>query len=236
MGKKGIWFSAVFAAFGLIFAAVGGWFWWSDSQLAGIGERASGVVTGFETSYSSDGGTTYKPRVRFTTQSGEERVFTSAMGSSPPAYDRGEEVDVIYDPWTPENAMIDSFLERRMFPLAFGGLGAIFAVIGFAMLGHQIRRRSIIAGLKRNGVKLQAEFLDCYHDTSLKVNGRSPWRVTAQAIHPATGKLAVFKSEALWANPAAFLQGKTLTVLIDPQNPKHHYVELEELLGDSALF
>lgn len=235
MGKKGIWFSAFFAAFGLVFAAVGGWFWHSDAQLAGIGERASGVVTGFETSYSSDSGTTYKPRVRFTTQGGEEREFTSSMGSSPPAYDRGEEVDVIYDPWTPENAMIDSFMERRLFPLAFGGLGLLFAVIGFVMLGRQIHRQRTIAWLKRSGTRLEAEFLDCFHDTSFKVNGRSPWRVTAQAIHPATGKLAVFQSEAIWANPTAFLHGKPVTVLIDPARPKLHYIDLDHILGESAL-
>ncbi len=235
MGKKGIWFSAFFAAFGLLFAAIGGWFWHSDAQLAGMGERAPGVVTGFASSYSSDGGTTYKPVVRFTTQAGEEREFTSSVGSSPAAYDRGEEVEVIYDPWTPEKAMIDSFTERHLFPLVFGGLGALFAVIGFAMMGWQIKRQRTISWLKMQGTAIDAEFLDCYHDTSFKVNGRSPWRVTAQAVHPATGKLAVFKSEAIWANPAAFLQGKPVRVLIDPKNPKRHYVDLEQILGESAL-
>ena len=43
---------------------------------------------------------------------------------------------------------------------------------------------------------------------SVKVNGRSPYRVTCQANHPATGKLMSFKSDAIWADPSEKLAAR----------------------------
>lgn len=235
MGMKAIWFGMIFAAFGLVFAAIGELLWHFDNKLAGSGERASGVVTGFESSYTSDSGTTYKPRVRYTDAQGTERNFTSSMGSNPRAFDRGEEVEVIYDPASPDRAIIDSFSQRHLFPLVFGGTGLLFAAIGMGIAGWQIRRRRIIAWLKQRGMVVEAEFLECYHDTSMRVNGRSPWRVVAQSVHPATGKLAVYKSDSIWADPSSMLHGQTVRILIDPQKPDRHYVDLEAYLGESAL-
>ncbi len=234
MKRFNIWFGGIFAAFGLVFAGVGSWFWFSDLDLAANGERAQGRVVGFEESYSSDNGTTYRPRVSFTDANGQLHTFTGSIGSSPPSFDRGEEVEVIYDPWTPEQALIDSFGQRYLFPLAFGGFGLVFAGIGFGMMGWGIRRRMIIDRLKLSGVPIEADFGQAYLDTSVKVNGRSPWRVTAQATHPFTGKLETFKSERIWANPSGLLSGKKVRVLVDPNNPKRHYIDLDEYLGESA--
>lgn len=235
MGKGMKLAGGIFAVVGLLFAGFGFWFWWGDNQIARIGRDAHGEVIALETSVDSDGDTTYRPRVAFTDEAGQRHVFVGRIGSSPPSFVRGEAVDVIYDPANPERAIIDSFGQRHLFPLVFGGLGSLFAAVGIGILYAVIRRRRTIERLKHQGLPIHADFVDCYYDTSTKVNGRSPWRVTAQAIHPATGKMHVFKSEPIWANLDDMLQGKHLRVLVDPANPKLYYMDLSEYLDESAL-
>ena len=235
MGRFKLWFGGVFALFGLVFTAIGGGFWWSDHKIASVGLHARGEVVGFDESYSSDNGTSYRPRVTFLDADGQRHSFTSKIGSNPPSHDNGEQVEVIYDPAMPERALIDSFSDRHLFPLVFGGIGMLCACIGVGVIGWGLRRRRMIERLKRSGLRIEADFTDCYRDTSVKVNGRSPWRVTAQCKHPGTGKLQVFTSDMIWADPGAMLKGRKVPVLVDPQDDRHYYVDLEPYLDESAL-
>lgn len=225
----------IFLAFGLLFTGLGSWFYLGDLDLAMSGDEAEGRVVSFESSYNSDSGTTYRPVVEYEDASGRVHRFTGGVGSSPKAYDRGETVDVIYDPASPEDALLDSFTERLALPLAFGGFGLLFGGIGGAILFFGWRRQKIIAQLKESGLPISAQFLECYNDRSIKVNGRSPWRVVAQATHPATGQLTSFKSDPLWVNPGEQLVGKELRVFVDPARPKRHYIDLSEYISEEDI-
>ncbi|GEM_PF-6666929 len=61
--------------------------------------------------------------------------MTGSVGSSPPAYDVGERVGVLYHADVPEQARIEGFIENGFAPSLFGGLGGIFALIGFGYGG-----------------------------------------------------------------------------------------------------
>lgn len=233
MSRVNLWIGLPFLAFGLIFASIGGWFYWDDLELAETGARAQGVVINLESSRDSDGDTTYRPVVEFTDQSGTSHQFVGSVGSSPPAFSRGEHVEVIYDPWAPEDVLIDSFSTRYLFPLAFGGFGSLFALIGGGLMFAWFRRRAVISDLKESGLRIQAEFTHCYLDTSTRINGRSPYRVTAQGTHPATGKLASFTSDAIWLDLSDVLKDRDVPVIVDPADPDDHYVDLSEWVHES---
>ncbi|MGV2497673.1 DUF3592 domain-containing protein [Pelagerythrobacter aerophilus] len=222
------WIGAAFLAFGLVFAAVGLWAWAGDRALAEAGTQASGTVIDLSRRYDSDSGSTYRPVVEFHDAKGTRHEFVGSVGSSPPAYSRGETVSVIYDPAAPGRAMIDGFLDRYFLPLVFGGMGGVFAVLGGGLLFFFIRRRRIVARLKDSGVPISAKFVECYRDTSTRVNGRYPWRVVGQATHPTTGKLQSFKSDAIWVDLSEQLRGGDIRVLIDPARPKQHFVDLSD--------
>jgi hypothetical protein len=149
--------------------------------------------------------------------------------------DGGEQVDVIYQPWSPDEAVIDGFFDRFFLPLLFIGLGTLFAAIGGGLLFFLFRRRRIVAQLRSTGVPIQAKFVDCYLDRSIKVNGRSPWRVRCQATHPATGNLETFRSDAVWADPTGHVVGRALRVFVDPARPKRHFVDLSFLDDGAAI-
>jgi hypothetical protein len=96
--------------------------------------RAAGSVVEMQTRQDSEGDTLFYPVVEFTTAEGETVRFQSSTGSAPPAFEVGEEVEVLYDPALPENARISSFIDLWLFPtilLAFGGIFVLFGVIGF---------------------------------------------------------------------------------------------------------
>lgn len=235
MSKVFVWLGGIFAAVGLVFVGGGGWIYLADRELAANGVHAQGTVIDVVGSRDSDGDHTYRPVVEFLDEGGTRHEFTGKVGSNPPAHSTGESVDVIYSPWSPADAMIDSFVDRLLLPLAFGGFGAVFAAVGGGMLFAWFRRRKIVARLIASGMPIEAKFVDCYRDTSVKVNGRSPYRVTCQATHPATGKLQSFKSDPIWADPTERLAGRELRVLVDPARPKHYYVDLSPWLDESAM-
>jgi hypothetical protein len=113
-------------------------------------DTADGTVIDLIGERDSDGDTIYYPRVRYVTRSGNPVEFTGSVGSSPPAFDVGEPVAVLYDPAEPEEARIDSFFQLWFAALILGGIGLVFASIGGggALAASQARTRSAAPGAR----------------------------------------------------------------------------------------
>jgi len=79
------------------------------------------------------------------------------------------------------------------------------------------------------GNAIQTDFQGVERNTSLKINGKNPWRITSQWLDPASNKLRVFHSENLWFDPTRFTTAKTVTVLLDPKNPKRYHMDVSFL-------
>jgi hypothetical protein len=105
----------------------------------------------------------------------------------------------------------------------------LFTAIGTAMVVVPIRRRRLESFLKTNGVPVEATFESVEQNTSMKVNGQSPWRVLAQWLDPATSQVHVFKSDNLWFDPSDYIKDRKINVFMDRGNPKKYYVDLSFL-------
>jgi hypothetical protein len=96
--------------------------------------NAPGTVVSLQRSVSrsSKGGTstTYAPVVEYTAADGQTRTFTSSLSSSPPAYQTGQPVKVLYDPAPPYKAEINDFMSMYFLPVLLGIMGTIFTTIG----------------------------------------------------------------------------------------------------------
>lgn len=189
---------------------------------------SEGVVIDLALSRSSDS-TTYQPIVEFTTDTGIVTEFVSSSGSNPPSYHRGETVEVLYDRADPYNARINGFFSLWGGATIVGGIGAVFFLIGFGILlvGKLGKRKAEY--LKQNGVAVQAKFQSVELNGSVQVNGRSPYRIFAQWINPTTSEMHIFKSENIWFDPTAHIESDELTVLIEKDNPKKHYMDISFL-------
>lgn len=234
MPKFVLWIGAVFLVVGVGMLAGAAFAERSARQFETEAIAASGTVIDLSRR-SSDDGYTYAPVVEWFDGAGTRHEFVGSVASSPPSYEVGESVAVRYRAGQPGRARIADFANRYLLPLIFGGLGAVFAVVGGGIVVFFVRNRRRIAGLKTAGVPIQAKFLESWRDTSIAVNGRHPWRVAAQATHPATGKLCRFESGPVWVDPAAALAGRTVRVLIDPHDPDSHHVDLSDCIDPDDL-
>jgi hypothetical protein len=167
----------------------------------------------------------FYPRIRFRTADGQEITFITNTGASPPSYRVNEPVTILYDPQQPYHASIQSFTELWLLPTILCSIGIVFCSFGAVALiwkGVSARKN---AWLRQNGSRIQAEFTRVELDTSLTVNGSHPYRIVCQWLDPANNQMHIFNSAHIWFDPTSYIAGKTLEVLVDPNNPHRYLVE-----------
>src|SRR5262249_41388736 len=103
-------------------------------------EVATGEVIAMNAEPGSNGGTLYRPTVRFATDRGPG-TSPGVGAANPPAFAVGESVRVYYDRTEPSTAVIDSFVERMLFQAVFGGIGIVSIAVGM-VVGVLMRRRA----------------------------------------------------------------------------------------------
>jgi hypothetical protein len=91
---------------------------------------ATGVVTDLKSTELQAGMQSYNPVVQFQTHDGRMVEFESDTGGPEESYPPGGQVEVLYDPLNPEKAHIKTSFMLWGIPLLFGGLGAVFLVVG----------------------------------------------------------------------------------------------------------
>jgi hypothetical protein len=218
----------LFIAFGLVMLA-GALFWYLNTK-SFIKAAASAQGTVVELiPVRSDGSTTYKPLVRFTTAKGGAIEFSSSSSSNPPGYEVGETVEVYYLEGSPRDAKVSGFFSLWGGAVIVGGMGLVFFAIGGGILLVTMLKGRSRGRLKLSGTPIETDFIAVELNTSLEVNGRNPFCVVTQWQNPATSKVHVFRSKNLWFDPTSFIKAKRITVFIDANNPKKYYVDLSFL-------
>jgi hypothetical protein len=216
----------IFLAVGLgLLAGAVYWGYQSGSEASEF-VRAEGTVVDLQYDEDSDGSGVYRPLVEFVDAGGSRRTFLSSYGSYPAPYDVGDKVGVLYNPADPADATVDSFGALYLGPLIVGSLGLVFALIGgFAEVYHA-RRKSQIESLRQRGKRIEADLVRVNLNTSIQVNGRSPYRIECQWQNPGDNKVYQYTSENIWYDPSAYLgERKKLTVYIDASRPKVHWID-----------
>jgi len=104
--------------------------------------RAPGTVVRIV--QDSDAMRAYRPIVAYLATDGRRREVAGNTASTVPAYDIGENVDVLLDPDHPERAALIDDFAQRWFPVAVPALLAIasFAIGGLLIAGERRRRQS----------------------------------------------------------------------------------------------
>ncbi len=225
------WIATIFAVIGLGLLVGGGYLVYRTQVFLSTAASAPGVVTGLVRSQDSDGGSTYRPEVRFVASTGDTVDFVGSVGSSPPAYDRGEAVTVRYDPANPHDARLEGFFDLWFAPGLLGLLGTIFTAVGGGILGFQVRAARRREWLLHHGRRMRVDFTGVERNTAIRVNGRSPWRLAGQWLDPANQEIHLFQSEDLWFDPTPYLgEGRReLEVLVDPNDLRRHLVDVSFL-------
>ncbi len=191
--------------------------------------KSTGTVVELVPQQSNSNGnysTTYAPKILFKKADGTEQTFQDTTSSNPPAYTVGESVSIIYNN---NEYKIDSFFGTYLFSVVFVGFGLLFGGIGFCGLVYGIHRRKQIKFLKTNGTPVKAKVAEIIYNSNLKVNGRSPWKISAQSIDTALA-ISIFESDNIWFNPTEFAPiGKEVTVFVNMAKPKEYWMDVSFL-------
>ncbi|MFL9453844.1 MULTISPECIES: DUF3592 domain-containing protein [Nostocales] len=107
------------------------------------------LIRRFSTDSDGEVSELYYPMVRFTTKSGQERIFESNTGSYPPRFSLGQQVEVLYNSQNPNSVNINSFFSLWGVTFVLTALGSVFLVIGGCL---------IIIPLTKKGLFTQAKY------------------------------------------------------------------------------
>jgi hypothetical protein len=117
------WHGRVFQVVGSLFALCGLCFCFHSLSFAIGTVEVPGTVIDIESG---------SPIVEYQVD-GKRLTLRGAISSTSPRYRVGEKVGVVYRSKEPSRAQINSFTERWLFPLAFTGIGSLFAILGTCM-------------------------------------------------------------------------------------------------------
>lgn len=213
----------IFAMVGFLMLLGGGLWAHSTSTFIDDAGSAQGEVIELVARRSSDS-TTYAPRYRFVVEGQQAYTVISSSSSSPPAYDVGEQVKVLYDPENPTDAKIDSFMGLWFGPVLIIGMGLVFSLIAVIPAFMFWRRRNDVKHLMRQGIPVMAEFQRVEQGTEDK--GQSAFYIVARWHDQANNQVHVYRSEPVGFDPAEFISPKQLiTVLVHKQKPTVYYVD-----------
>lgn len=126
-----------FAGIGMLLAMIASGVWWFEASFANGAQRAAGEVTALERR-----GKGTVPVVQFKTGvEGQPITIKGRVSTSPPSFEIGETVTVLYHPTAPEDARIDTFFERFFIPVIFGILALVFGLVGMGILVAAFKAR-----------------------------------------------------------------------------------------------
>lgn len=105
-------------------------------QLAGSA-KATGKVVSFGR-IQGQRGYLYCPQVEFQIPNGQTIRFQSETGSQPPAYQVGQQVEVVYQIANPSKAEIDSMTALWFAPGCMLLMGVLFMFVGIVLFGFGV--------------------------------------------------------------------------------------------------
>ena len=134
----------------------------------------------------------------------------------------GKDITLYYDPLNHGNVKVkEGMTFTYIFMLIFGG---IFALVGFFVMTTGIKRTPKI---KKTGKRYEATVIDIECNTSVKVNGKHPYRVICRVEDYSAGEAYIYKSKNVYVNLNQY-ELDTVPVYVDPNKPSKFFVDVDE--------
>jgi len=185
------------------------------------------IITHIDTNHDSDGDTDHDVYIKY---SANGKEYESQLNLYSSSYYEGKEIEVYYDKNDPSNVETDEV--NNMLSIIFIAIGGSFALISGIVLFIQLRNSSISKSLLKNGIRIDAEYVETILNTIYQVNGRSPYKIICKWKNPNTGIEHKFKSSNIWDDPQYAIENNNITkipVYIDQKNPEKYYVDIQEI-------
>lgn len=214
---------------GLILLCTAGYLAYSTHQFQSEAIYAKGQITDLRYSRDSNSSSgVWFPEVTFTDNTGKENVFDSSVGSSRYRNSLGDTVEVIYRSGDAGHARINSNVGIYFGSIFCGGFGLICLFIG-GIGSRLMSSGSRHSRLMHEGKPLTARIVNVELNESIKINGRSPWRIVCQWLDPQSSQVYLFNSANLYYDPSPYIKNENITVYVASNNIKKYHVDISHL-------
>jgi hypothetical protein len=122
-------FVLIFGGVGALLLLIAGILYFREQAFLSRAETVTGTVSDFEIS-SSDDSNSYCPVIDFRTRRGESVKYFANVCSSPPSFDIGEKVEVVYDPENIKHVQMNGFWSKYVGVFVLAAIGLPFFLIG----------------------------------------------------------------------------------------------------------
>lgn len=222
---------SIFLIVGIVFLAVGIGVLYSGIRFRMNAVETQAVITEIET-YRSGDDTHHSVWVEYEYDGKEYKdirlnVYNSGMHV-------GKEITILVDPKNPQKVSTE-------YGLIFAGgvfllMGVIFTCVGIIPIIVGIKRSSLQKQLIAGGRSIFAKVESITHNTSYRVNGRSPYVVYCTYQDEYKGVVYRFKSDNIWQNPEYFLQpGSDVRVYVNGEDYSKYYVDVESMIENKVI-
>ena len=116
-----------------------------------------------------------------------------------------------------------------LFLYIFGGVGALFLLVGLPFVIAFINKKKRCNRLLKEGNYVMAEVSEITRNYNVRVNNRRPYIVKC-AYRDGYGNVHIFKSRNILYDPSTILKDNMVKVYVDGENYKHYYMDLDEVL------
>ncbi|MFI9487313.1 DUF3592 domain-containing protein [Promicromonospora sp. NPDC052451] len=209
-------------AMGAVFGTAAGVLAAGTAEFLASARPADGVVVGLDEDLSRDGDgrtrSVYHPVVAYEV-GGQEHTVTGRTGTSPPAYDVGERVTVLYDPAAPDEARIKEGYAYWL-ETVFGLVALVLCAVGGVLV--VLRSRAAARNrLARTGERATGTVTTVERAGKVVLNGRPRTATTVTWRHPFAGEQTF--TELGWG--AAHAVGDEVAVRYDADRPARAVLE-----------
>lgn len=139
----------------------------------------------------------------------------------------GKGITLYYNPQNPGNIKVEEGM--TVVTVLTSVMGGIFALVGFLVMFFSFKRGS---KLKKTGKRFEGQVLSIDCNTSVRVNGRNPYKVTCRVEDYSKGEAYIYKSKNVYLDLYEY-NLETVPVYVDVNNPAKYFVDVEEGIKQS---
>lgn len=130
------------------------------------------------------------------------------------------------------NQVGDEPNDPLIFLCTFGGLGAVFLLIGLGLLGADLRRRRLMKRAYDGGYCVSARITGVREKQNVKINNRHPYVVECRWTDPATDEEHVYTSRYLREDVTGLLTAEEVPVYVDRMDARIGFVDIDAVLPE----
>lgn len=222
----------IFALVGILLLVFGAIFTVNSIRFRQTAVEVTATITDIDTYRDSDGDTHHNVYVSYYYDDSfydfiPLNSYTSRM------YE-GKKITILCSPDNP--AHIQSPADLYIVLSILGILGISFLAIGTIPLIAMNKRQKVRKELMSSGLLLHAVVNETRHNTTYRVNGKSPYVIYCSYYDEYKDVTYHFKSDNLWTNPqSVFPAGSTINVYVDRNDYSRYAVDAQSALENRIM-